>query len=46
MSQIRLYLDEDTIRKTLVQALRNAEIDVVTTSELFVGWATKQGPYL
>lgn len=33
MSQIRLYLDEDTIKKALVQALRNAEIDLVTTSE-------------
>lgn len=33
MSQIRLYLDEDMIRRALIQALRNADIDVVTTSE-------------
>ncbi|MFE1748318.1 DUF5615 family PIN-like protein [Coleofasciculus sp. H7-2] len=34
MSQIRLYLDEDMIRRALIQALRNADIDVVTTSEV------------
>ncbi len=33
MSQIRLYLDEDMIRRALIQALRNTDIDVVTTSE-------------
>ncbi len=31
--QIRLYIDEDASRGALVQALRNADIDLVTTSE-------------
>ena len=31
--QIRLYIDEDSSRGALVQALRNADIDLVTTSE-------------
>ncbi|HEY9693215.1 MAG TPA: hypothetical protein V6D15_13470 [Oculatellaceae cyanobacterium] len=33
MSQICLYLDEDISRRALLQALRSAGIDVVTTSE-------------
>ena len=33
MSKVCLYLDEDTIKKGLVQALRNAAIDVTTTAE-------------
>lgn len=33
MSQIRLYLDEDTLRGTLVQALLNAGVDLVTTAD-------------
>ena len=33
MSQICLYLDEDTIQKGLVKALRNAAVDVTTTAE-------------
>ena len=33
MSQLRLYLDEDAQRKALVQALCNAEIDTITTTE-------------
>lgn len=33
MSQIYLYLDEDAQRQALVQALRNAGVDVVTTLE-------------
>ncbi|MGB7439758.1 MAG: DUF5615 family PIN-like protein [Coleofasciculaceae cyanobacterium] len=33
MSQIRLYLDEDAQRQGLVQALRNAGLDIVTTLE-------------
>ena len=33
MSQIRLYLDEDAMRLALAQALRNAGVDVVTTSD-------------
>jgi hypothetical protein len=33
MSQIRLYLDEDTLRKAFVQALRENGIDVVTVSD-------------
>ena len=30
MSRICLYLDEDTIKSSLVKALRNADLDVVT----------------
>ncbi|MCM0592722.1 MAG: DUF5615 family PIN-like protein [Gloeotrichia echinulata IR180] len=33
MSRIRLYLDEDTIKGALIQALRNADLDVVTVAE-------------
>lgn len=33
MSKIRLYLDEDMMRRALKQALRNAGVDVVITSE-------------
>jgi len=33
VSQIRLYLDEDAQRQALVQALRNAGVDVVSTLE-------------
>lgn len=33
MSSIRLYLDEDILARSLVQALRNAQIDVITTAE-------------
>lgn len=33
MSQIRLYLDEDVQRRTLTQALRNAGLEVITTTE-------------
>ncbi|MEG4943833.1 hypothetical protein [Microcoleus sp. F4-D5] len=33
MSQIRLCLDEDILERSLVKALRNAEIDVATTAE-------------
>ena len=33
MSQIRLYLDEDILERSLVKALRNAGIDVATTAE-------------
>ncbi|MCL1465078.1 DUF5615 family PIN-like protein [Argonema galeatum] len=33
MSQIRLYLDEDTLRGALVQALQNAGVDLVTTAD-------------
>ena len=33
MSHIYLYLDEDAQRQALVQALRNAGVDVVTTLE-------------
>ncbi|PSB05398.1 hypothetical protein C7B69_25410 [filamentous cyanobacterium Phorm 46] len=52
MSQIRLYLDEDTLRKAFVQALRENGIDVVTVSdannlgridEEQLIWATEQG---
>ncbi len=33
MSRFRLYLDEDTIKGALVQALRNADLDVVTVAD-------------
>lgn len=33
MSQIRLYLDEDAMRKSLVFALRARNVDVVTAAE-------------
>lgn len=52
MSQIRLYLDEDTLRKAFVQALQENGVDVVTVSdannlgridEEQLIWATEQG---
>lgn len=51
VSQIRLYLDEDTISKALIRALRNAELDVITVAdasrlglpdEKQLLWATEQ----
>ncbi len=33
LSQIRLYLDEDILERSLIKALRNAGIDVSTTAE-------------
>jgi hypothetical protein len=33
VSRIRLYLDEDTINASLVKALWNADLDVVTVAE-------------
>ncbi|MFM6402047.1 DUF5615 family PIN-like protein, partial [Planktothrix sp.] len=33
MSQIRLYFDEDSGNMSLVEALRNEDIDVLTTPE-------------
>ena len=33
MSKIRLYLDEDAMRLALTQALRNADVDVVTAGD-------------
>lgn len=33
MNKIRLYIDEDASRKSFVEALRNAKIDTLTTSE-------------
>ncbi|MCU0545844.1 MAG: DUF5615 family PIN-like protein [Oscillatoriaceae cyanobacterium Prado104] len=33
MSQIRLYIDEDSGNLSLVQALRNSAVEVMTTSE-------------
>lgn len=52
MSEIRLYLDEDTIKGALIKALKNADLDVVTVAD--VGklgdsdkeqllWATEKG---
>lgn len=34
MSEIRLYMDEDTLRGALLQALRNAGVDLVTTADV------------
>lgn len=33
MSQIRLYMDEDSMSQALVRTLRNREIDVVTVND-------------
>jgi hypothetical protein len=33
VSRIRLYLDEDTINASLVKALRNADLDVMTVTD-------------
>jgi hypothetical protein len=33
MSQIRLYLDEDTMRRSLVFGLRARSVDVLTASD-------------
>ncbi|WP_242034786.1 MULTISPECIES: DUF5615 family PIN-like protein [Microcystis] len=52
MSQIRLYLDEDAGQRSVVEALRNLKIDVITTWEAKnirlpdpdqLVWATRQG---
>ena len=40
MSQIRLYLDEDAGQRSVVEALRNLKIDVITT------WEDDKGLYL
>lgn len=34
MSRFRLYLDEDTIKGALIQALQNADLDVVTVADV------------
>lgn len=52
MNQIRLYLDEDTIKGALIQALKNADLDIVTVAdagrlgypdEEQLIWAAEQG---
>jgi hypothetical protein len=52
MSQIRLYLDEDAGQRSVVEALRNLKIDVITTWEAKniqlsdpdqLVWITQQG---
>ena len=52
MSQIRFYLDEDSVEKSLIAAFRNAGLDVVTVTEVDrqsysdenqLIWATEQG---
>lgn len=52
MSKIRLYIDEDAVSMGLVQGLRNAHVDVVTTLEVDrrettdlaqLIWASEQG---
>ncbi|BAY48919.1 hypothetical protein SAMD00079811_65480 [Scytonema sp. HK-05] len=52
MSRIRLYLDEDTIKGALIQALRNADLDIITVAdadrlgypdEEQLIWAVEQG---
>jgi hypothetical protein len=51
VNRICFYLDEDTIKTALIQALRNADLDVVTvadvrrlgyTDEEQIIWATEQ----
>ncbi len=34
MSRICLYLDEDTIQNALIKALRNADLDIITTADV------------
>ncbi|MGF1936545.1 MAG: DUF5615 family PIN-like protein [Nostoc sp. ChiQUE02] len=52
MSQIRLYLDEDSFEKSLIKAFCNANLDVVTVADVSrqsysddeqLIWATEQG---
>ena len=52
MSQIRLYLDEDSVEKSLIKAFCNANLDVVTVADVSrqsysddeqLIWATEQG---
>ncbi|MEG4630617.1 DUF5615 family PIN-like protein [Microcoleus sp. AR_TQ3_B6] len=52
MSQIRLYIDEDSGNLSLVESLRNSAVEVMTTSEANklsssdeeqLIWATEQG---
>lgn len=52
MSQIRFYLDEDSIEKSLITAFRNAGLNIVTVAdvgrqsypdEAQLSWATEQG---
>ncbi len=52
MSQIRFYLDEDSVEKSLIAAFRNAGLDVVTVTDVDrlsysdedqLIWATQQG---
>jgi Domain of unknown function (DUF5615) len=52
VSQIRLYLDEDSFEKALVKAFRHAGLDVVTVADASrqsfsdeeqLIWATEQG---
>ncbi|MBW4560803.1 MAG: DUF5615 family PIN-like protein [Mojavia pulchra JT2-VF2] len=52
MSQICLYLDEDSVEKSLITAFRNAGLDIVTVADVNrqsypdeeqLIWATEQG---
>jgi len=52
VSQIRFYLDEDSVEKSLITAFRNAGLDLVTVTEVDrhsysdeeqLIWATEQG---
>lgn len=52
MSQICIYIDEDSMKQALVKALRSAAIDAITpsdvnrtgyTDEEQLGWATGEG---
>jgi Domain of unknown function (DUF5615) len=52
VSQIHLYLDEDTVEKSLIAAFRSADLDVVTVTDVNrqsysdeeqLIWATEQG---
>ena len=55
MSQIRIYIDEDSMKQVLVTALRNAEVDIITpldvsrtgySDEEQLKWATGEGRIL
>jgi hypothetical protein len=55
MSQIRIYIDEDSMKQALVIALRNSAVDVITASnvnrtgysdEEQLKWATEEGRVL
>ena len=42
MSLIRLYLDEDSMNRALLMALRQRDIDVITVSDVLVASGTAE----